>query len=448
MNDNKTGGTADLLVRSDYINKIFRRRVVSEEMENVKAPNLNGNYHYRVIDIKWTTMTLCANGYNIRNDGRFPAYKGQLAIYNCALGFVQGYTPNEAYIMAKAWKRDSKVNPEQGHSCFDLLGVIDYSSFDNPYITKTAESIKWVRDVREHGDSWDLLNPVREEMYPNACNTFDAPWTKQKKKLCKDLDEITQIWYVTDNHRRNAHKNGVKSWRDPNCTSETMEITGEIKPEVIDMILDINRDPEATILPQEIENNFMNWQETGPCDFFVDFETINCCFYNPEIDIENSKNESDIIFMIGVGYVEDDEWHYDVFTADDVSFAEEKKIIDRFTEFIDRKSLEYDHTGEYMPRLFHWSMAEVNNFRHANNRHREKWVEWQKNIVWVDMYNVFTTEPIVVKGALNFKLKEIGGSLHRLGLIDTMWKETGPSDGFTAMLEAVEYYKEKSNGNL
>jgi hypothetical protein len=445
---NETGGVADLLVRSDYLNKIFRRPVMIREMETFKAPKLKGDYHYRVIDIKWTTMTLCANGYTIRNDGRFPSYKGQLAIYNCAMGQVQGYTPTEAYVMAKAWKIDSKISPQEGYSCFDLLGVIDYTSFDVPYIDKTIESVNWVRDVRANGASWDLNHPVREEMYPNASNRNDAPWTKQKKDLCKELDEITQIWYVTEQNRKTAHSQGIMTWKDPRCNSRSMGITGDVKPSTIDAILDINRDPVGTIYPDCIDNNFMNWQERSPCDFYVDFETINCCFYNPEINIESSKTVSDVVFMIGVGYVQNKKWQYRVMTSDDISNAEEDKLFDEFTSFITAKSSELDPTHEYIPRLFHWSMAEIINFRHANKRHNGRWNDWEREVIWVDMYNVFTTEPIVVKGALNFRLKEIGRAMNKLGYVSTVWADTGPSDGFDAMLEAVEYYKNKSNSTL
>src|SRR5439155_765516 len=90
--NNKTYGIADIIIRSDWINKLFQNKIISEEEECIKAPKLCGKYHYRVIDIKWTTMYLCSNGRNIRNSQRFPAYKGQLAIYNAALGILQGYT--------------------------------------------------------------------------------------------------------------------------------------------------------------------------------------------------------------------------------------------------------------------------------------------------------------------------------------------------------------------
>jgi hypothetical protein len=69
---NKTFGVADLLIRSDFINSMFEEEVIPVEMEKHKAKKLNGNFHYVVIDIKWTTMHLCADMMTIRNSDRFP----------------------------------------------------------------------------------------------------------------------------------------------------------------------------------------------------------------------------------------------------------------------------------------------------------------------------------------------------------------------------------------
>ena len=73
----KLRGIADLLVRYDFVNKIFKRKVIDVTEENKRK--------YLVIDIKWTSMTLCVDGETIRNDGRFKSYKGQLLIYNYQL---------------------------------------------------------------------------------------------------------------------------------------------------------------------------------------------------------------------------------------------------------------------------------------------------------------------------------------------------------------------------
>ena len=51
-NENNTFGLPDLIVRSDYINKLIKDQVIDEEEENIKAPLLGTSFHYKVIDIK------------------------------------------------------------------------------------------------------------------------------------------------------------------------------------------------------------------------------------------------------------------------------------------------------------------------------------------------------------------------------------------------------------
>lgn len=440
--DNKTRGVADILIRSDYINKLVTHKVISEKKEHIKASNLSGNYHYLVVDIKWCTMTLCANGYNIRNEGRFPAYKGQLAIYTSILGEIQGYTPSEAYIMAKAWKVDSKNNANSGYNCFDILGVIDYDGFDNQYVQLVSNSIDWIKDLKKHGSNWSPLNPLRQEMYPNLSNKLDAPWTEIKNAVGSTINEISEVWCVGHANRVQAHSQGIYSWKDPMCDSVTLGITGESKPDTIDAILEVNRSKKHTILPQKIKNNMCNWQKSSPVDFYVDFETLNACFLERCSDIQNSSTEPDMIFMIGVGYIVNDQWHSTQFVAKSATLSEEKFIVNEFVNFINSISIKFT---EFVPRLFHWSQAEPTNFYHAMNRHNMKWEQWLSSIVWVDMYDVFVREPIVVKGALNFRLKSIGKAMHKLGYIETTWENNGVNDGLQAMMSAIKLYKQKLN---
>jgi hypothetical protein len=449
INDkNNTRGIADIIVRSDYLNKIVTRRVISDENKIIKAPFLNGNYHYRVIDIKWTSMTLCSNGYTIRNEGRFPCYKGQLAIYNCILGEIQGFFPSEAYILAKSWKIDRAILSEEGDCCFDLLGVIDYDGFDNQYIEKTKNAMNWIRELRIDGDKWDPLNPHRVEMYPNMSNKNDTPWTNEKQKIANEINELTQIWYVGDVNRNHAHAHGITSWKDERCTSEIMKISGTKRAHTINTILDVNRNDNVIIHPKFIKNNLCGWQTESPVDFYIDFETLNCALCDTtDINIYDSKKVSDLVFMIGIGYKYNNKWIYKNFTINSISFDEEIKIFDEFTDFLKTQIQILDPERIYMPRLFHWSQAELINLRHVNERHDNKWKNLlnDKIATWVDMYNVFTDEPIVVKGSLSFKLKSVGKSLYNLGLIPTSWNDIGPSDGLDAMMSAIECYMKNKN---
>ena len=60
------------------------------------------------------------------------------------------------------------------------------------------------------------------------------------------------------------------------------------------------------------------------------------------------------------------------------------------------------------------------------------------------MCKVFIDEPIVIKGAMKYKLKEIGNAMFNHGLIKTKWFDDGISNGFEAMIEACNYYKNRS----
>jgi hypothetical protein len=437
--NNNTFGIADLIVRSDFINKIFTNKILDENEEKIKAPKLNGEYHYVVIDIKWSTLSLCVDCKSLRNEDSIPAYKGQLAIYNCAIGNIQGYFPNKSYILGKAWKLDNK---KEGNDPFELLGEINYSNFDFKYLDLTVNAINWIRNVRKNGINWDPLNPINEEMYPNMGNNTDYKWSHKKAKIANNINELTQLWYVGIENRKNAHLQNITSWKDPRCSSEILGINGQVKPKIIDEIIKINRDEDyGLVKPNKIKHDLGNWQKTNVLDFYVDFETTNFMF-DRNIGVNIGNIPSDFIFMIGVGYQENDLWQYKVFITDSLSHEDEDINFKKFITFIESKYLEYNR--EHVPKLYHWTQAELTNIKSFQNRHS------YTNIIpqyfsWIDMYKVFTEEPIVVKGALNFKLKTIGKALYNNALIDVNWKNNGVADGLDAMILALDYYIDKVN---
>ena len=452
---NRTYGIADLVVRSDWVNKIISSRPISEEDEHRKAPNLNGNYHYVVIDIKWTTMTLCANGKTIRNDGRFPAYKGQLAIYNSIVGKLQGYTSNVTYILAKSYKYTKNGNTIQGYNCFDILGHVDYNDFDNKYIKLTYDAVNWIKYMRLNGSEWSLIPPSVPELYPNICNLHDNMYKQQKKHQAEQIKELTSIYMVGYKNRLIGHKNNIYRYDDPNCTARSLGITGDKVSFIVDQFLKMenNTDPEVKIKPRVICNNANDWQHKSDIEFFVDFEMLNTQFYTKNINLSNSQETTDFLFMVGIGYEEDDKFKYKCFYANKIDSEEEIDVVTKFINFIECKVSE--HMKKYnildrklcTPKLFHWSFAEPTTVNHIISRHKDnaKFVsDWLSNMCWVDYCKVFKDEPIILKGVKSgFSLKHVARQMYENGWISTMWKETGPLDGFSAMLCACEYYKNK-----
>ena len=72
-----TQGVIDLLVRSDFLDRLINESPLLQEEVVVRAPTLNANYHYVVIDIKFSTLPLRADGIHLLNSGHYPAYKAQ-----------------------------------------------------------------------------------------------------------------------------------------------------------------------------------------------------------------------------------------------------------------------------------------------------------------------------------------------------------------------------------
>ena len=450
---NKTNGVADILIRSDWINIIFNTKTLSDDTSTIKSPLLNNvNYHYRVIDIKWSTIYLCSNGKNIRNSDRIPAYKGQLAIYNAILGQLQGYTPNEAYILGKAWNING--GEDNGYNCYDLLGCISYDGFDFHYIKETANAIEWMRNVRNNGHKWTCFPPSVPELYPNMNNKNDIPYHSIKKQIANHIHEVTEIWMVGIKHRKHAHTQNILGWNDIKCTSKTLGIKGKKVGPTIDKILEINRSIEGPLLsPKYIINNTSNWQESSDIEFYVDFETLNSCLASTDINLQNSKTNNAIVFMIGIWYKNIDihKWEYVHFTSPKASILDEKLIVIKFVDFIEstiKKSMltnniniDLNNRLGYKPKLFHWGHAERTIFNSINARNNHMWNNWLKMIEWIDLCKIFTDEPIVIKNAKKFNLKEIANVMQQHKYITTKWESNGPSNGFDAMMGAVKYYQ-------
>ena len=203
--------------------------------------------------------------------------------------------------MAKNWKIDSKSDPKEGYSCFDLLGKVNYKTRDNDYIKKTNDAINWVHTVRNEGLNLNPINPTIKEMCVNMSNQNDNHWGQIKKEIVKKTKDVTAVWNITNNHRDKVFDK-IKRWDQDNCTSESLGLNDGKRSQVIDKILNINKQNQIKISPNKLENikdNRFNWHKKFPTDFYIDFETITTTLGEQnDIDIFNSKNELNQIVII------------------------------------------------------------------------------------------------------------------------------------------------------
>lgn len=446
---NKTFGIPDLLVRSDWLKYLVDDAPLSAELETESAPNIGEDWHYRVVDIKFTGLLLRADGLHLLNSGSFPAYKAQLLIYNWALGHLQGYTPDQVYILGRRWKYTSHGEIFSGNSCFDRLGIIDYSGIDNEYIQRTTDALEWLREVdSDEAADWNIMDyPLdRWELYPNMCNTHDYPWHTIKEKIANENSELTELWMVGPKNRTIALENGISQWTDPDCTPSALGVHGPKTSKILSAIIDINQSDDVLIAPERIKNNIGGWQDRDTIEFYVDFETSNGVISN----IKNlpGANTDTIVFMIGVGYIDpkSHKWIYRDFTVNRLTFLEEERICEEFSNFVRTKAEQY---GVKKPRCIHWARAEDTMWSDAVDRHdpiSDEWQSWTWD--WLDLLVVFKEEPIVINGCMSFGLKEVSAAMKKHGFIKSTWnKESDCIDGRSAMIAARSaHYQARDSG--
>ena len=437
---NKTFGVPDILIRSDIIDKLIVNPILDIDEEVINAPKLGKQkWHYRVIDIKYMTLMLKSDGETLLNVNHVPGYKAQLCIYNDALGETQGYTPNQAYILGRRWMYTKCGIQYFNDHCFDKLGVIDYDDKDNDYLDLTNKALKWIKACKQPAaKKWNVTKyPLqRRELYPNMCNQQETRWKNRKTKIATENNELTELWHVGKKNRFLALDQGINNWKDKRLNAEVLGVNGNTG-RILDEIIKINQGKKL-MSPAKIENNLFDWKDEPDnkdvTEFFVDFEFRNSVF-DPIIKLPIADT-SVILFMIGVGFIDlSGKWIFKSFTVDHLRDDCECDIAEAFVNYIHKKS------NGLKSKCWVWSCAEGNMWNNVLLKHKSVRKLKQK-FEWCDLLKVFQSEPIVIKGALNFKLKNVAKAMHEHRFIKTVW-DNEIVDGQEAMIKVVQAAKSK-----
>ena len=422
---NQTYGIPDLIVRSDWLNKMVLNPCISRQEENIHANNLSGRYHYRIVEIKNTTLSLLKDGIHLSNNGTFQAYKAQVYIYNKALTQIQGYDSQISYILGSRWKYKSNKKSYTGNYCFDRLAILNFSGHDFSYIDRTYNSILWLKDLKKYGSKWSLkTQPLpRSELYPNMSNKLDKPYTELKKKFAEDICEITLLWQCGIKHRTLAHRQNIYSWKDPQLNPNILGFKKGNYNTILQKILEVNNSSQVTfstndvIYPKIIQNNFRNWQTPQIIEVYVDFETTSRILSNSA----PYSNIDTLIYMIGIGYISPSskKWIYKSFIVNSLNNNQEFNICNKFNIFVHNISQKY----KCNPLIIHWGHAEKSSWKRVYTKNLIRSKSWS-HVNWFDLFNIFKSEPIIIKGCLSFGLKNIVSSLASYSLINSSWDNT------------------------
>ena len=434
----KTYGSPDLLLRSGIFLWLFPGHLPESTVADVPAPKLNiGDEHYVVVDIKYATLHLNAAGM-LGNTGSAPAYKAQMFVYNRALAETQGYLPPNSFVLGRGWEMTRRGETARRDNCLDRLGAVAHEGdlTRGTSLRSAADAaVGWVRRLRAEGAQWDALpEPSVAELRPNS-NRDHGRWSEAVKQIAAETDDLTMLYNVGSKGRDNAAQQGITRWRDPMLTPAAAGVNGPTTAPRLQALLDVNREDGAPVRPVVVETLRDQWIEPSPAEFYVDFETVNDL--DDRFDRFPDKGGQPLIFMIGCGHLEGDEWAFECFVADQLTETSEAEIIEKWLQHM--ASVIAEPHVDAAPRLIHWSEHEVSSLDGAYNsvaqRNPAISSSWQ-HLEWFDFLSkVVRPEPVVVRGAHGFGLKAMTNALRELGLIDTRWG-AGPTDGLGAMVGA------------
>jgi hypothetical protein len=408
---NKLYGSPDILIRSDIINKFIGYDIYDNKE---KSSKLNVDWHYVVIDIKNSIIHLKSDTHHILNDGSVPAYKAQLYVYTKALNEIQGTKIDKAFIFGKKYTWNIKGTLYEEIDPFKKLGIIDYSLHDSWIVEKFDKFKEWILNMRKNGMKWSINPPSCKELYPNMKNEMETEYNIVKKQIAEKYYEITDVYYCNVEKRINCQEKGIKGWNDWMCTSNNLGFNNGLVSKRIDAILEINRSKDL-IRPKKIETGNNYWRNSfiSEKEYYIDFETINSAV----------GNYDDFVFMIGVGFIQNNKWVYKAFISEDLTDQSEKENLLKFLDYVDEDGI-----------FYHWSNCEKAIFEKKMKKYN------LCEIRFSDLNKFFVDNLIVVKGCLNWSLKTIAKKMYEYGFIKTTWNEENCKDGLSAMLSAHKIY--------
>ena len=434
--ESRTFGFPDLLVRSDALMRIFPD-ALPYALGDAPAPGLGlNNCHYVVVDIKFLTLDLQASG-GLANSETNPAYKVQLFVYNRALGALQGHLPPRAFLLGRGWRQTKSSEKRRVGNCMDRLAPIrhDESTPRGALREQADAAAAWVRRVRSEGRCWTVLpEPSVPELRPSAKGEHGL-WKGAVARIVEEGKDLTRLWNVSPSKRDEANAHGLLRWTDPAVTPKAVGVSGSTREPQLQALLDVNRGIGPSVQPALVGALRAEWCQPADVEFYVDFETVSDL--DDDFTAIPERGGQPLIFMIGCGRLENGEWQFACFIADDLTEPSEEIVIEAWLDHMADVTRRIGSNSA--PRVFHWSAHEVSSLESAVNsateRHPSAAERWPRP-EWFDfLTRVVKAKPVVVRDAHAFGLKAMANALAALGHIDISW-DTGPTDGLGAMVGA------------
>lgn len=375
-------GVPDLLVRSDWLSK----RLPNIRLESESAE------HYVVLDMKFTTKL-----DSTEKKLSYSNYAAQLRIYSYIVGQLTGVMAPHSFLVC----RDRVDNPLDVpvHSAIGPLDE-DLRRFREHYL-----------DIKLKGGAY--RPGIDSQIAVNLSNDQDDPWHTAKIEIARNRvpgGDLCLVYEIGATQRQALADRGFGNLKALMETApeqiplESCKGLGAAKCPRIRAVLRANQTGTVTrIKPTRLpaEKSF---------ELYVDFETFN----NLNVDFDKewpTLQGCEMIFMIGVAWVENNSLRYQAIIADTESQAGERRLLEDFEKLI-RSRTNGSTIDSSSTVLFHWTSAEVWQLKRACDRQDFEASHPLRNLPWFDLQKeVFLAEPIGVPGAWGYGIKEVVPSL-------------------------------------
>lgn len=403
-------GVPDLIARGAWVRERFPSLGLGPGMDD----------HYVVLDVKFTTKLASSNKkMDLLN------YAAQVRLYSYMVGMLTGAMPPQALIVC----RDR----------IDAPVAVEIPSADDGQLDAELRDMRdRYLDIKLNGADFSPGDDQRIVL--NLQNDKDAPWHSAKARIARDLrsgGDPCLLYQIGATQRLQLAEHGYDSLEallgeDPvRVPLESWKGLGAAKCPRIRAVLSANS--SGVVVPESLSS----LPPEMPVELYVDFEFFN----NLNVDFDHqwpSLEGHEMIFMVGIGWEQDEEWNFEAITAETGDMAGERGLLERLEAFVQDRVA--SQGVNCLPlALYHWTSAEVWQLRNACDRHDLDPDHLLRSLPWFDIQkDIFLKEPIGVPGALAYGLKEVATALD---LVD--WPGN-VADGLGAMVAGWQAYEDPS----
>jgi len=444
--ESRTFGLPDLLIRGNYLQSFFDlfsadgSAGTTTTSSHLADLDIDQNLYY-VVDIKFASLTITTSGL-ISNIGSVQCFKTQVGIYNRIMGTIQGTTPKYAFILGRRFRGVQKTESIG-------IGVVDFQKEAGIY-TGSEDAVQNYRIIKSLKKS--QISIVLSEFYNNLIqlnmsNSYDFPWHAQKKELAILKKDTSLVWQCGKKMHESLNANGIHTWDDPRFLHFVSGHVTTSQYACIKNIVLANLEQTNSKPNNKNKNKFLKTKEElaknhitttaqfgteNKLVFYVDFETVSDI--NDSFELLPKVNSTpSMIYMIGCGYLTSSgtvpEWKHRTFITPKLTDECQECIIEEWVDYMDSITKELGfNENDFI--VAHWGNAEVTFLNHAG------FSTIQAGIQTVDICKILQTTAFAIKGAFNYRLKDIANALYKLGYTETSWSEsgTGGIDGLDAMV--------------